>query len=147
MYQISHDEGRIIDGQNEYNIKDHLGNLRVAFRDALGVAKITQANSYGIFGEDLTTINYLKSTGKADNFKFTGKESLQGTGFIDFGARWYDTIVPRFTTIDPLAEKLPFSSPYVYALNNPLKYIDPDGAFLIQLLMRSFSPIKWIWWN
>ncbi|MDZ7897842.1 MAG: RHS repeat-associated core domain-containing protein, partial [Arcicella sp.] len=127
LYQIAHDEGRIIDGQNEYNIKDHLGNLRVAFRDSLGVAKITQANSYGIFGEDLTSINYLKSTWKADNFKFTGKESLQGTGFIDFGARWYDNIVPRFTTIDPLSEISRRFSPFTYANNNPIRFIDPDG--------------------
>jgi RHS repeat-associated protein len=127
LYQISHDEGRIIDGQYEYNLKDHLGNLRVAFRDSLGSAKITQSNSYGIFGEDLTTLNYLKQTWKADNFKFTGKESLQGTGFIDFGARWYDNIVPRFITIDPLAETSRRFSPFTYGNNNPIRFIDPDG--------------------
>ena len=127
LYQISHDEGRIINGEYEYNIKDHLGNLRVAFRDSLGVAKITQANSYGIWGEDLPTLSYLKLTWKADNFKFTGKESLQGTGFIDFGARLYDNIVPRFTTIDPLSELSRRFSPTVYANGNPLRFIDPDG--------------------
>ncbi|WP_052354135.1 hypothetical protein [Flectobacillus major] len=47
LYQISHDEGRIVNSEYEYNITDHLGNLRVAFRDSLGVAKITQAYSYG----------------------------------------------------------------------------------------------------
>jgi hypothetical protein len=57
LYQISHDEGRIIDGEYEYNIKDHLGNLRVAFRDSLGVAKITQANSYGIFSPFLVFLS------------------------------------------------------------------------------------------
>jgi RHS repeat-associated protein len=127
LYQIGHDEGRIIEGQYEYNIKDHLGNLRVAFRDSLGIAKITQANSYGVWGEGLPTLSYLKSTWKADNFKFTGKESLQGTGFVDFGARWYDNIVPRFTTIDPLSELSRRFSPTVYANGNPLRFIDPDG--------------------
>jgi hypothetical protein len=33
----------------------------------------------------------------------------------------------RFLTIDPLAEKYPWLSPYVYCNNNPIKYIDPDG--------------------
>ncbi|MDZ7897957.1 MAG: RHS repeat-associated core domain-containing protein [Arcicella sp.] len=127
LYQITHDEGRVIDGQNEYNIKDHLGNLRVAFRDSLGIAKITQSNSYGIFGEDLTSLNYLKSTWKADNFKFTGKEDLLETGYTDFGARLYDKLVPRFITIDPLAETSRRFSPFTYANNNPIKFIDPDG--------------------
>lgn len=33
----------------------------------------------------------------------------------------------RFLTIDPLAEKYYSWSPYVYVMNNPMKYIDPDG--------------------
>ena len=72
-------------------------------------------------------MSYLKSTWKVDNFKFTGKESLQGTGYIDFGARWYDNIVPHFTTIDPLSELSRRFSPTVYANGNPLRFIDPDG--------------------
>ena len=127
LYQISHDEGRIINGEYEYNIKDHLGNLRVAFRDSLGVAKITQSNSYGIWGETLPTLSYLKSLWKEDNFRFTGKESLQGTEYIDFGARFYDNIVPRFLSIDPLSELNTRFSPMVYGNANPLRFIDPDG--------------------
>jgi RHS repeat-associated protein len=131
LYQISHDEGRIINGEYEYNIKDHLGNLRVAFRDSLGIAKITQANSYGIWGEDLPTLSYLKQTWKVDKFKFTGKEELSETGYIDFGARLYDNLAPRFITIDPLAEKWNLYSPYSYAMNNPISNIDPDGRDII----------------
>ncbi|MCL1937500.1 MAG: hypothetical protein FWF52_03775 [Candidatus Azobacteroides sp.] len=33
----------------------------------------------------------------------------------------------RFMTIDPVAEKYPELSPYVYCRNNPVRYIDPDG--------------------
>lgn len=128
LYQIGHDEGRIIASEYEYNIKDHLGNLRVAFRDSLGIAKITQSYSYGIWGEDLPTLSYIKPSWKVDNFKFTGKENLQGNGFVDFGARLYDNIVPRFTTIDPLAEKYFDLSGYNYVANNPVLLIDPFGA-------------------
>ena len=127
LYQISHDEGRIINGEYEYNIKDHLGNLRVAFRDSLGSAKISQSYAYGVWGEDLPTLSYIKSTWKADNFKFTGKESLPGIGYIDFGARWYDNMVPRFTTVDRFSEKFSNLSTYQYAGNNPILNIDVNG--------------------
>jgi RHS repeat-associated protein len=127
VYQIGHDEGRIVNGEYEYNIQDHLGNLRVAFRDSLGIAKITQSNSYGIFGEDLPSISYYKAQWKKDEFKFTGKENLPETGYTDFGARLYDNLVPRFITIDPLSEISRRFSPYTYANNNPIRFIDPDG--------------------
>ena len=127
LYQISHDEGRFVNGEYEYNIKDHLGNLRIAFRDSLGIAKITQANSYGVFGEDLPSISYYKAQWKKDEFRFTGQENLPETGYTDFGARFYDNIVPRFITINPLAETSRRFSPYVYALNRPTMFTDPDG--------------------
>jgi hypothetical protein len=33
----------------------------------------------------------------------------------------------RFLSIDPLAEKYPYLSPYVYCLNNPIRWVDRDG--------------------
>ena len=77
----------------EFFYTDHLGNSRVAFRDYLGVAKITQSNSYGAFGEDLPSISYFKAQWKKDEFRFTGQENLPETGYTDFGARLYDNIV------------------------------------------------------
>jgi hypothetical protein len=46
---------------------------------------------------------------------------------IDFDARWLDETAPSFTTPDPLAEKYYSISPYAYCLNNPIRYVDPDG--------------------
>ena len=126
LYQISHNEGRIVDGIYEYNITDHLGNLRVAFKDSSGIAKITQVNAYGIWGEDLPTLRYL-NTPKINNFGHLNREFQPETGYTDLVNRQFDNIIGRFTSQDPVIEGQEHLSLYQYGLNNPLRYTDPDG--------------------
>ena len=64
-----------------------------------------------------------------NQYLFNGKELDQETGLYYYGARYYDPRTSIFISVDPLAEKAPFASPYRYGFNNPLRYIDPNGMF------------------
>ena len=64
--------------------------------------------------------------------KNTGKERDPETGLDYFGARYMSAAQGRFTTPDPLMASAKASNPqtwnrYAYALNKPLRYVDPDG--------------------
>ena len=52
----------------------------------------------------------------------TGKE-LDSSGLYYFGARYYDSDLGRFTSVDPIKE----NEPYSYVRNNPLTFVDPSG--------------------
>jgi len=65
----------------------------------------------------------------SEDYLFTGKEK-DSTGLHYFGARYYDPELGRFLTRDPVGGRTTVPqalNPYSYCLNNPLKYIDPDG--------------------
>jgi RHS repeat-associated protein len=64
-----------------------------------------------------------------EKYKFTGKERDVETGYDYFGARYYDSRIGRWLSVDPLAEKYPSWSPYNYTLNNPIKNFDPNGEW------------------
>jgi len=49
------------------------------------------------------------------------------TGLHYFGARYLDSRLSMWFGVDPLAEKYPDWSPFVFTLNNPIRMIDPDG--------------------
>jgi RHS repeat-associated protein len=64
-------------------------------------------------------------------YKFNGKESDEETELYYYGARYYDPKLSIFASIDRFTEKFPDQSPYTYAANNPIKFIDVNGDSII----------------
>jgi RHS repeat-associated protein len=102
---------------------DHLGSSSF-ITNASG--NVDQHLQYLPFGEpwiDQRTQNNIR-------FTFSGKERDEETGYNYFGARYYNSDVSIWLSVDPLSDKYPSLSPYTYCANNPLIIVDPDGRHL-----------------
>jgi RHS repeat-associated protein len=134
-----------------YQYKDHLGNIRLSYGDKNNdgiittsldptVTEIIEENNYYPFGQKQKGYNFVTNYGKGNSvgqkYKYNGKELQDelGLNFYDYGARNYDPAIGRWMNIDPKAEISRRYSPYTYALNNPIYFIDPDG-------MMAYPPI------
>jgi RHS repeat-associated protein len=135
--------GRIITGEADYQeinyfVTDHLGSVRAVVRGAAAgagvpphgpgaaAAAVVQRTDYYPFGAAHVRPLYPASTTR---HAFNGKEK-QVTGNLkwqDFGFRQYDPAAVRWLSLDPLASDYTPFSPYIFTLNNPIIYIDPDG--------------------
>src|SRR5690606_16558800 len=80
----------------------------------------------GQVGDPVKLVNVTKTEYM---YKYNGFEYQDelGLGWYDYLARNYDPALGRWMNIDPLAEMSRKTSPYVYALNNPVFFIGPDG--------------------
>ena len=112
-------------GKYVYNYTDHLGNTRLSYAKSGAGLEIIEESNYYPFGLKHEGYNALLGN-PAYKYKYNGKE-LQETGMYDYGARMYMSDLGRWGVVDPLAEKMTRHSPYNYAFNNPLRFIDPDG--------------------
>ncbi len=122
-------------GQYVYFVKDHLGSVRATVAQN---GTVLERYWYGPYGDDVpapgqTTVQ----TGTTDNpYRFSGKERTLAD--YDFGARRYLPFrVPRWTSMDPMAEKYFSISPYAYCAADPVNLVDPEGEDLY--IKGSFS--------
>ena len=62
-----------------------------------------------------------------ETYTFSAKEKDSETGLSYFGARYYSSDLSIWLSVDPMSDKYPSLSPYVYCANNPVKLVDPNG--------------------
>jgi RHS repeat-associated protein len=140
--RILHGDGTInLNGSNveyQYHLKDHtsttlsagLGNVRLVIApDGNNQPVVLQANDYYHFGMAYN-MNFQSGGGaiQPNKYLYNSKEEQEMPGkWLDYGWRMYDAQLGRWHGVDPLAEEYKRWSPYVYTLNNPIKFIDPDG--------------------
>ena len=128
---IIHEEGHIEPSEPEkykYYLKDHLGSVRMIVNTNGTGGTIESQKDYYPFGMTIAEYN-----GSVVDYGYNGKElqndliNNKKLYWYDYGARFYDPQIGRWTTPDPLAETSRRWNPYNYALNNPIRFIDPDG--------------------
>ena len=96
----------------------------------LGYTEILQENHYYAFGMNMEgPWRQPFAPGTVNGYQYNGKElnSDLGLGWYNYGARMYDPPTCRFTGVDPLAADYAAWGTYVYVLNNPVRFVDPDG--------------------
>lgn len=110
----------------EYNLKDHIGNNRVSIDQYSSTARVIQEDEYYSFGLRKPTGGYDLSNN--NRYLYNGKEiQTDLANQYDYGARFYDPVIGRLNSIDPLGEKFYGLSPYSYVANNPILLDDPSG--------------------
>jgi RHS repeat-associated protein len=120
-----------------YQLKDHLGNIRLTFVDydnngSIALTEITEENNYYPFGlkhQGYNNIVNSNTNAVASKFKYNGKELNDelGLDWYDYGVRFYNAALGRWHTLDPLLELYKSWSPYNYAVNSPIRFLDPNG--------------------
>ena len=115
----------------EYEITDHLGNVRVTFgENTSGNLQLNTYADYYPFG-----MKMAGRTSGAGTYRFGyqgqfAEDETEETGYNAFEARLWDSRIARWTTIDPAGQ---FYSPYLGMGNNPINGVDPDGMFWEEL--------------
>jgi len=116
---------------------------------------IEQKLDYLPFGAERVNV---KADGFDTHFTYTDQEKDGESGLLYYGARYYDPVIGRFTQMDPVVMNATsvlanpqFLNSYAYSLNNPIRYIDPNGESPLEVMgggivgfvQGAWGTVKW----
>ncbi|WP_024773014.1 RHS repeat-associated core domain-containing protein [Aquimarina macrocephali] len=134
-----------------YQYKDHLNNVRLSYKDAdkngsISISEIVQEKNYYPFGLQHQGYNDMLR-GRNHNYGFGDKEENKELDleWLNFGARNYNSAIGRWMNIDNLAENSIDLTPYHYANNNPIIFVDPDGQDWFYYKQEGNEEATWNW--
>ena len=117
---------------NESNQDVYFDNLVINLKHG----PLLEQKDYYSFGMEnpILCTQALKYQYKSNRLRYNGKEIQDkefndgsGLAWNDYGARMYDPQIGRWMVVDPMADKGRRWTPYAYAFNCPIRYIDPNG--------------------
>ncbi len=109
-------------------LADHLGSTR-AILDADD--NVVARFEYGPHGETAAVEGAAAAEAR---YRYTGHPYDEAQGVYQTPARGYDPATGRFLSVDPQRQD---ASPYVYAGNNPVGFVDPTGGVKVPFFTRS----------
>ena len=117
------------DGDPVFYHSDHLGSTTLITDNGYpNEPEVVYDMGYKPYGQ----IAYSSGSIEEPKYKYNDKEMDNSTGLYYYGARYYDPDLARFITADWVTPGGGYDSQglnrYTYCLNNPVKFIDPDGS-------------------
>ena len=131
------------------HVTDYLGSIRAVVDGQTG--ELYKASGYSAFGDE-SEVGSMQTApvpfGITLRDGYTGKENQNldfSTNYTDFGARQYNPALRRWMTPDPLSEKYYGISPYAFCNNNPVNFVDLDGASwgkVVKVAKKAYKTFK-----
>jgi RHS repeat-associated protein len=126
------------DTVQRYQIANHLSSVTLELNEA---AQLISYEEYAPYGGTVYQVARRAAEVRRKRYRYTGKERDEENGFAYHGARYYAPWLGRWTSCDP-AGPSDSTDLYVYVNDNPVRYHDPTGRDLQEVVNRATAYVR-----